>query len=202
MTSPQHVHEGQQKTIRSDAELESNASVASMDLKSMPDGGLQAWVQCLCAFFLFFNSWGIVVSFGTFVERGFPKPRSNLNKATGAYQTYYKKDFLPDRSPSDISWIGSIQAALLMFVGIFAGPLYDYGYLRTLVLTGSFLVIFGMLMTSLCTEYWQLLLAQGIVIGIGSGCLFVPSVAFLPSYFTAKRALAMGIAACGSNVGE
>ena len=89
-----------------------------------------------------------------------------------------------------------------MFVGLLSGPLYDHGYLRMLVLTGSFLVTLGMLMTSLSTEYWQLVLAQGLVIGIGSGCLFVPSVAFLPSYFTAKRALAMGIAASGSNVGE
>ena len=123
-------------------------------------------------------------------------------QVTGAYQTYYKRDLLPDQSPSDISWIGSIQAGLLMFVGLFSGPLYDHGYLRTLVLTGSFLVTLGMLLTSLSTQYWQLVLAQGLVIGVGSGCLFVPSVAFLPSYFTAKRALAMGIAASGSNVGE
>lgn len=29
------------------------------------DGGLTAWLQCAGAFFLFFNSWGIVNTFGT-----------------------------------------------------------------------------------------------------------------------------------------
>lgn len=120
----------------------------------------------------------------------------------GAYQTYYQQDLLRNKSASNISWIGSIQAGLLMFVSVFAGPLYDYGYLRMLVLTGSFLVTFGMMMTSLCTAYWQLVLAQGFIIGIGNGCLFVPSVALLPTYFTARRGLAMGIAASGSSVGE
>lgn len=89
-----------------------------------------------------------------------------------------------------------------MLGGVVAGPLFDYGYLRTLVITGSFLVVFGMMMTSLCTTYWQVLLAQGLAVGLGNGCLFVPSVAILPTYFTSKKALAMGIAASGSSIGE
>ena len=56
-------------------------------------------------------------------------------------------------------------------------------------------------MTSLCTQYWQVLLAQGICIGVGAGCLYIPSVAILPQYFTTRRALATGIATCGSCVG-
>lgn len=31
---------------------------------SLTDGGLTGWLQCLGAFFLFFNSWGIVNTFG------------------------------------------------------------------------------------------------------------------------------------------
>ena len=68
MTSTKHVYEGRQKTVRFDAELESNASTESINLKSIPDDGLKAWMQCACAFFLFFNSWGIVVSFGMFLR--------------------------------------------------------------------------------------------------------------------------------------
>lgn len=95
-----------------------------------------------------------------------------------------------------------MQAFLLIGLGILAGPLYDQGYLRSLVLVGSVLVVFGMLMTGLCVHYWQLMLAQGIVVGLGSGCLFLPSIAVLPQYFEKRRALATGIGSSGSAVGD
>ena len=87
-------------------------------------------------------------------------------------------------------------------IGVLAGPLYDYGYLRALILVGSVLVVFGMLMTGLCSQYWQLILAQGVVVGLGSGCLFLPSIAVLPQYFERRRALATGIGSSGSAIGE
>jgi len=54
-------------------------------------------------------------------------------------------------------------------------------------------------MTPLADRFWQLLLAQGICTGIGSGQLFIVSVALLPQWFTTKRSTATGIAATGSS---
>jgi len=54
---------------------------------------------------------------------------------------------------------------------------------------------------SLCTQYWQALLAQGFAIGIGGGCLFVPSLAVMQPYFSSNLGLALGVAATGSSVG-
>ena len=104
-------------------------------------------------------------------------------------------------SPAKISWIGSIQAFLVQFIGAATGPLYDAGLFKALVVTGSVLVSFGTLMTSLCTHYWQILLAQAFCVGLGAGCLYIPSVALLPQYFTTKRTLVTGIAASGSSLG-
>jgi len=56
-------------------------------------------------------------------------------------------------------------------------------------------------MLSLCSTYWQALLAQGFCIGIGAGALFTPSLAVLPTYFTTRLGLAMGLAASGSSFG-
>ena len=57
-------------------------------------------------------------------------------------------------------------------------------------------------MTSLCQSYWQFMLAQGIILGIGSGCLFLPSVAVVPQWFEPKRRnLVLGIVAVGSSFG-
>ena len=119
----------------------------------------------------------------------------------GVFQEYYESGQLFHKSSSDISWIGSIQSFLLLFVGSLTGPSYDAGYFRTLVCTGSFLVVFGHMMLSLCHEFWQVLLAQGFVVGIGTAALFVPSIAVLPTYFTTKIPIAIGISSSGSSLG-
>ena len=172
--------------LPADAPLDSQAQSKIEALASStgppPNGGLQAWLHVLGAFLLWFNSWGILNAFGVF-------------------QTYYESGQLFTRSSSDISWIGSIQSFMLLVVGIFTGPIYDRGYLRSLLVVGSFLVVFGHMMLSLSTEYWQVLLAQGFCVGIGSGCLFVPSVSVLPTYFSSRIGLAVGLGSSGSSIG-
>jgi MFS family permease len=120
----------------------------------------------------------------------------------GAFQTYYELNHLSHKSASQISWIGSTQAFLLLLVGVLTGPLYDWGYFRTLIFAGCFLEVFGMMMVSICREYWQAVLAQALLVGVGCGCTFIPSVAILPSYFSTKKGLANGIAASGSGFGN
>lgn len=124
-----------------------------------------------------------------------------LVNSFGVFQDYYSTTLIPDVSNSDISWIGSIQAFLLCGATVFAGPVFDSGHPRILIVSGSVLVVFGMMMTSLCSTYWQLMLAQGLCVGLGSGCLFLPAIGIVPSYFTTKKAVAMGIAASGSSLG-
>lgn len=97
--------------------------------------------------------------------------------------------------------MGSIQAFLLVVIGVVTGPIFDQGYLQPLLWVGSFLTVFSLMMTSICTKYWQLILAQGVCVGLGSGCLFVPSIAVVATYFTTKRAFATGIAVGGSSIG-
>lgn len=119
----------------------------------------------------------------------------------GAYQTYYEQNLLSDVSSSSIAWIGSLQSFLLMLVGVVTGPLFDAGYFRGLVGFAAFMLPFGLMMTSISTKYWHLILAQGVCVGLAAGCMFVPSVALLPQYFRRKRGLANGLAASGSSIG-
>ncbi|KAF2099281.1 monocarboxylate permease-like protein, mch4 [Rhizodiscina lignyota] len=147
-----------------------------------PDGGLFAWLQVAAGFVLFFNTWGLVSAFS-------------------AFQTYYESGELFDASSADISWIGSIQCFLLQLTGVVAGPIFDRGYLRLLIITGSFMIVFGHMMLSLCTEYWQALLAQAFCVGIGAGLLFVPTVSLIPTWFSTRIGLAIGIASSGSSLG-
>lgn len=79
--------------------------------------------------------------------------------------------------------------------------MYDMGYIRFLIGTGSFFTIFGLMMTSLGTSLWQLILSQGICVGFGIGLMFHPSVAVMTQYFSTKRAQANGLASLGSGLG-
>ncbi|RYP80291.1 hypothetical protein DL770_006290 [Monosporascus sp. CRB-9-2] len=145
-----------------------------------PDGGSKAWLTCLCAHFVVMDTWGVINSFGVF-------------------QSYYLS--LLGRPPSDISWIGSIQVFLTFFIGTFTGRFTDAGFFRPVLLCGTIFTAIGIFTTSAATEYWQLLLSQGICMGIGSGCLFCPAVSTISTYFSKKRSLAIGIAASGSATG-
>ncbi|KAL1857471.1 hypothetical protein Daus18300_010336 [Diaporthe australafricana] len=145
----------------------------------IPDGGTEAWLQVLGSWVVLVATWGLVNTFGVF-------------------QAYYETTLLTSSSSSSISWIGSLQACLLQLVGVVAGPLYDAGYFRHLLISGLILIVFGQFMISLGTEYWHFLLAQGVCVGVGMGFIMLPSTAILSQYFTAKRAFAIGIASTGS----
>lgn len=89
-----------------------------------------------------------------------------------------------------------------MGLSIISGPVFDRGYFRLLITVGSFLTVFGVMMTSLATEYYQIILAQGVCVGLGGGFLFVTSVAIVSTYFDTKRALAVGVMASGGSIGS
>ncbi|KAL2813425.1 major facilitator superfamily domain-containing protein [Aspergillus granulosus] len=146
------------------------------------EGGLHGWLQVFSTLFILFNIWGLAFAFGSF-------------------QSFYVLDFLPTTSTSAISWVGTIQSWLLIIGGLIAGPLFDMGYYRVMILVGSFLSVFGIMMLSLATEYYQILLSQGICTGLGFGLLYIPSITLVSRSFVKKRALALGISTAGAPLG-
>ncbi|KAI1164948.1 riboflavin transporter MCH5 [Nemania serpens] len=156
------------------------STTASKNPGPPPDGGKKAWLMCLCGHFIIMNTWGFINSFGVF-------------------QAYYEE--LLQRPPSDISWIGSIAVFLTFFIGTFTGRLVDAGFLRPVLVVGTAFLTLGIFTTSAATEYWQLLLAQGLTIGIGNGLLFCAAITTVATYFSKKRMFALGFAASGSVTG-
>ncbi|KAF5010066.1 hypothetical protein FDECE_3784 [Fusarium decemcellulare] len=179
--SSYQVQDGFPEHLNPGAELDRAVSRASSaTIGPPPDGGFAAWMSVAAGHLVIMNTWGVVNSFGVF-------------------QTYYTTAL--NRAPSDISWIGSIQAFLLFFVGTFTGRLTDAGYFRSVMIVGMAFAVLGIFATSVSTSYWQIFLAQGVSTGLGNGFLFCPSVAVISSYFQKKRSLAIGIVACGSVTG-
>ena len=59
----------------------------------------------------------------------------------------------------------------------------------------------GLLGASFASQFWQLLLAQGICFGWGMGFLYVGSLGVIPQWFGRSRSLAVGIATSGAGIG-
>ncbi|RSL93770.1 hypothetical protein BHE90_011386 [Fusarium euwallaceae] len=146
-----------------------------------PDGGLRAWLVAIGASGAFFCTLGYTNVFGIF-------------------QAYYMFNQMPERSADDIAWIGSIQGFLIFATGAVGGPLFDrFG--AWLIRPAAVLYIFAIMMTSICKEYWQFMLAQGVLTGLANGLLMFPALAAVPQWFNANRGAAMGLSIAGSSLG-
>lgn len=86
-------------------------------------------------------------------------------------------------------------------MGLFAGRAFDLGLMRILLAFAILLFAFSQMMLSLSTKYYQILLSEGIALGISFGLLFNLSVSAPTHWFKRRRATAMGIQASGSSLG-
>lgn len=167
------------------AERPSSGPPPTPDLPAVsppPDGGRDAWLAVLggwCAF---------LVSFGW------------LN-SVGVFQEYYQQVPLHDYTPSAVSWIPSTEIFFLFVGGPIIGKLFDSYGPRYLLLVGSFLHVFGLMMCSLATKYYQFFLAQSVCSAIGCSLIFYSAMNAASTWFMKKRAYALGIIASGSSLG-
>lgn len=69
------------------------------------------------------------------------------------------------------------------------------------MITGLVFESGGFIAASFATRIWHLYISQGILIGCGIGCLYIPSLPILSQWFVRRRSLANGISAAGSGVG-
>ncbi|BGP41700.1 hypothetical protein JCM10449v2_005691 [Rhodotorula kratochvilovae] len=156
------------------------AAVPGVD--DYPDGGLRAWSVVGGAWCISFTSWGYTNAFGVF-------------------QTYYQKNQLAEYSHSDISWIGSIQLALVLACAILVGKAFDAGYVKYLLALSACCWAAGMFGFSEASKYYQIFLGQGVACGLAAGIAFIPAASSVSHWFKKRRATALGILATGSSFG-
>ncbi|RGP70087.1 riboflavin transporter mch5 [Fusarium sporotrichioides] len=142
--------------------------------------GFDAWMQVVGAFLIYTATWGLL-------------------SAYGSYEKYYETVMLTSTSSTNIAWVGTLQGVILICV--VTGPIFDRGYFRELLIIGTLITVLGVMMLSLAHSYYQVLLAQGVCVGIGSAILYVPSITMVASRFERRRALAVFFATSGTAVG-
>ena len=81
------------------------------------------------------------------------------------------------------------------------GKLYDRYGPHHLLLIGTFFHVFGLMMASISSKYYQFILAQGICSPFGASLLFYPAMSATGTWFHKNRALAFGVMAAGSSLG-
>jgi len=62
-------------------------------------------------------------------------------------------------------------------------------------------MVLSQFMTSLCHSYWQFILAQGVLTGLGNGAVYMPSMAVVSHWFYHRRAFALGVFSSGVSIG-
>ncbi|KAI1759472.1 major facilitator superfamily domain-containing protein [Hypoxylon sp. FL1150] len=147
-----------------------------------PEGGLQAWLVVLGAF------CGLTASLGIY-------------NSTGVFEAYISREILSEEPPSTVGWIFGIYSFMTFFGGVQVGPTFDAKGPRGLLIAGSVCTLVGIFVLSICTDYYQFILAFSILAGGGSSLLLTPAMGSVAHWFYERRGLASGIAFTGGGFG-
>lgn len=110
--------------------------------------------------------------------------------------------------------------ALVFIPGLVFGRLFDMGYFKLPLFIASSVLVTAAFLVAQCKEYWQLVLCQGIAVGVrlrywitfrntskgpglqfACGAIFGPMMGILPHWFQKRLGIAYGLTATGSSLG-
>ncbi|KAJ9075310.1 hypothetical protein DSO57_1037301 [Entomophthora muscae] len=153
-----------------------------LEEKSEKKEGGYGWVIVFASFMIHFIMYGVQYGYGVYLAR------------------YLDHEF-QGASRTTLALVGSTGISLIATLGIATGWLADrFGY-RNMAVLGSCIFASGYVLASFATEVWQLVLSQGVIVGIGSSLAFVPAVSIVSQWFDRRRGFATGICVAGSGIG-
>ncbi|WVW83125.1 hypothetical protein I302_105143 [Kwoniella bestiolae CBS 10118] len=147
-----------------------------------PDGGTRAWLCVLGGILGMFCGYGLAPS-------------------AGAFQTWYKNNYLSEYTQSQVAWIGGIQAFVTFGLSILTGSLFDLHGHRYLMACGTFLLTLGYCLLSLSTKYYQIFLCHSTLIPVGMNFMLIASLGVVGHWFSKRRGLAFGTISTGASIG-
>jgi MFS family permease len=140
----------------------------------------RAWLTVAAAFIGGFVVFGVIYSFGVFIEP------IGAELHTGRVAT---------------SALFSITSLAFYAFGSLTGHLSDRLGPRIVVSAGAGLVGAGLIASAFIEQIWVGYLTYGIGVGLGAACAYVPTLAIVGGWFTRWRNAALGIAATGTGCG-
>lgn len=146
---------------------------------AVPDSAA-AWRMAAAAFTAGFVVFGIVYSFGVFLQPMIDEFGIGRTAASAFYAI------------ASLTWY---------MLGPFTGHLGDRLGPRIMVTCGAVSMGAGLVLTALIDEVWVGYLTYGLGVGLGAACAYVPTLANLGGWFVRQRNTAFGIAAAGTGCG-
>ncbi|KAI0109240.1 major facilitator superfamily domain-containing protein [Nemania sp. FL0031] len=180
--SAQGVNTDSEKGESDGAPTPAPAAPTGFNPADFPDGGSEAWLVVFGGFLALFCSFGLV-------------------NCIGVFQEYYVEGPLSNYSASAISWIPSLHVFVVTGSNAIMGRLFDSYGPRWILVAGTIVYSFGLMVTSLSTQYYQFILSQGIVLALGASAVFNCATNSVITWFFKKRATALGIMVSGSSLG-
>ncbi|KAJ9070714.1 hypothetical protein DSO57_1004945 [Entomophthora muscae] len=142
--------------------------------------GWYKYLVVLAGFCSMFSIYGTIYSYGLYLVE---------------YDKIYGKSY------GKLSFLVTTCSCISMILAPFSGKVADALGYRWCIFLGGELFALGLLLASISTEIWQLILTQGVLMGIGSAFVFIPAISAPATWFTERRGLATGIASTGSGIG-
>jgi MFS family permease len=147
---------------------------------SPPEEPRYGWVVVGACFMVLAVVFGVSYSFAAFFES-------------------YAQEFGAQRA--DVSLVFGLSGLLYFSLGAFAGMLADRFGPRMVTSAGILCVALGLLGASQAQSLTQVVLAQGLVVGLGIALVYTPSIGCVQPWFVRRRGLAAGIASSGIGAG-
>ncbi|TFK84966.1 MFS general substrate transporter [Polyporus arcularius HHB13444] len=149
------------------------------------DHGFGAWSFCACGFIAEMFIWGFLFSYGIFQDY---------------YTTHPPFNTASQVAVAAVGTVGlGIQYGEVLFLSMMFRRYPEY--MKTAMWCGLLLYFICLFCSSFATQVWQLILLQGVGLGLSGGVVYLPTMILLPQWFSKRRGLAGGIIFAGTGVG-
>ncbi|KFD69156.1 hypothetical protein M514_02965 [Trichuris suis] len=164
---------------RSYSYTESTSESEETEFPEAPDGGY-GWVVVFAAFMVHLIADGISFSFGVL----YPKIQDQFKALK-----------------SESALVGSIFMAMPLIASPVSSALIDRYECRAVIIAGGLLGFAGFFISQFAASIFTLSLSFGFFAGLGFSFCFTAAIVAVTYYFERRRAMATGIAVCGSGLG-
>ncbi|KAK1140784.1 hypothetical protein N8T08_009890 [Aspergillus melleus] len=146
------------------------------------DGGY-GWVIVFAVFWNNAHVWGILSSYGVFLE----------------YFTSHS--IFPHSRALDFALIGGLSTSQALVISPLITAIHRRFGLRATIALGVLFETAALLGASWSTAIWQLYLSQGVCFGWGLGLQYLSTTAIIPQWFNKRRSLAAAHAMLDNAIG-
>jgi len=144
-----------------------------------PDGGF-GWVVVISSFMISLIVDGLCYSQGIFFDE-------------------FRSEFATDAATA--SWVASVLTGTYSMVGPLVSAMVQCYGCRRVCFSGTIVAAAALATSTMSPDIVSFIFIYGLLTGIGFGMMYLPAIVMVGYYFERRRALATGIACCGSGMG-